>query len=684
MAQDFNTNVVINTNGEAEALETLNNLGSALNDVGGAAEGAEKSSESLRSQLRRLQAELADLDPNTEKFQELSKQTGEIKDKLNDAAEATRANAGPAFETLGNNFGLLTQRLVNLDFEGVGQSLKGIAGSISNVKFGDLANGAKSLASGFKAIGGALLNNPLFLIAAIIVGVGAALFALKDKIAPVKKAFDVLAEGVKFVTGLITSFTDAIGLTTVAADNALEQTQALLDSNVKNANAQRRKLVADAKRNNTSVEDVERQHFENLKKIYQEQLDALDNYVRQGGVLNEDQLKKQQELKAQLEGVVADQYDFETEQLVKARQAQEEADKEAAAKAKERAKQAAEEKKQREKELTATIKQIEEERLQSQLNAEAKELRQNKVKYEELLKKAGDNKELQKQVKEQEEQAKVDIEAKYAKIRAEEKAKADEKTRADAKAAEQQYQDELAELENIAFEAGLTAQQKELRALDEYYFEKIEKARQAGIDTTALEQEYANKTAEIDENYRKEKEAKDKEAAAKEKAIQDAKIQVASDAIGLLIALNDSFSGKDEASRKRAFERNKKLQIAQALISTYQGAAAAYTAAAASPITIGFPAYPFIQAGLAVAAGLAQVNKIRQTQFEGGGGGGSASIPSTGASGGGGQAGTPQSPINTSFLQNRPEQNALQAYVVEGQITDKQEAAQKVRDQSRL
>ena len=495
----------------------------------------------------------------------------------------------------------------------------------------------------------------------------------------------MLAEGVKFVTGLITSFTDAIGLTTVAADNALEQTQALLDSNVKNANAQRRKLVADAKRNNTSVEDVERQHFENLKKIYQEQLDALDNYVRQGGVLNEDQLKKQQELKAQLEGVVADQYDFETEQLVKARQAQEEADKEAAAKAKERAKQAAEEKKQREKELTAALAQAQEERLQSTLSAEQKELRQNELKFAELLKKAGNNKELQKQVKEQEEQAKVDIEAKYAKIRAEEKAKADEKTRADAKAAEQQFQDELAELENIAFEATLTAQQKELRALDEYYFEKIEKARQAGIDTTALEQEYANKTAEIDENYRKEKEAKDKEAAAKERAIQDAKVQIAADAVNVLIALNDSFSGKDEASRKRAFERNKKLQIAQALISTYQGAAAAYTAATLSPITVAFPGYPFVQAGLAVAAGLAQVNKIRQTQFEGGGGGGgSASIPSTGASGGGGQAGTPQSPINTSFLQNRPEQNPLQTYVVEGQITDKQEAAQKVRDQSRL
>ena len=682
MAQEFERKVVISTEGEAQAVE-------ALQSVDAAASGAEKSSESLRSQLRRLQRELADLDPNSEKFQELSKQTGAITDKLNDAAEATRANAGPAFESLGNNFGLLTQRLGSLDFEGVGQSLKGIAGNISNVKFGDIANGARSLAGGFKAIGTALLGNPLFAISAVVIGLGIALFALKDKIGPVKKAFDVLAEGVRFVTDLVTSFTDAIGLTTVAADNALAKTQASLDSNVRDANAQRRRMVADAKRNNTSVEDVERAHFEKMKAIYQEQINALDAYVQQGGVLTEDQVKQRQDLNNKLQEVQAEQYDFETEQIVAQRKAQEDAAKKAedAAKiAKEKADQARQEKKKREDDLTASLKQIEEERFQAQLDAEDKELRQNEVKYAELLKNAGDNKELQNQVKEQEEIARLAIVAKYDKLEAEAKAESTRKTLEAQKLAEQQYQDELAELENLAFEAGLTAQQKELRALDEYYFEKIEKAKQAGLDTTALEAEQVAKSTEINDKYRKEQEAKDKEQTDKERAIRDAKVAIAADGINLLIQLNDSFSGKDEASRKKAFERNKKLQIAQALISTYQGAASAYAAATTSPLTTVFPAYPFVQAGIAVAAGLAQVNKIRQTQYEGGGGGGggTGSIPSTGGSGGGGQAGTPQSPINTSFLQNRPEQNALQAYVVEGQITDKQEAAQKVRDQSRL
>jgi len=633
MAQDFERKVIISTEGEAQAVD-------ALKKVDDAAAGAEKSSASLRTQLRDLQRQLSDLDPNSDKFQELSKQAGELKDRMNDAAEATRANAGPAFESLGNNFGLLTDRLSNLDFEGVGQSLKGIAGNIKGVKFGDLANGAKSLAGGFKAIGTSLLGNPIFLIGAVVIGLGVALFELKDKLGPVKKAFDALAAGVKFVTDLVTGFTDAIGLTTVAADNALSQTQAMLDANVKQANATRRRMIADAKRNNTSVEDVERAHFEKMKAIYQEQLNALDLYVQQGGVLSEEQIKKRQELNDQLQAIQADQYDFETEQIVAQRKAQEDAAKEAAAKAKERAEQRKREAAERKKLEEDTAKELDE--ITKQLEAENL---------------------------------------------AEEKAALEARKAALVKANEDRIRIED-EFYKAQAEVTQTAQEKEIADAVAHFEELAAAYDAAGQDTAELQKKLNRELSDINDKYRKEeKDKKDADALEeknRKKDLRDAEFSLAAQSLDLLFQLNDSFSGKDEASRKRAFERNKKLQIAQALISTYQGATAAYAAAAASPITVAFPGYPFVQAGLAVAAGVAQVNKIRQTQFEGGGGGGSSSIPSTGASGGGGQSGTPQSPINTSFLQNRPDQNALQAYVIAGQVTDKQEVAQKIKDQSRL
>lgn len=654
MAQEFERKVVISTEGEAQAVE-------ALQSVDAAASGAEKSSESLRSQLRRLQRELAELDPNSEKFQELSKQTGDITDRLNDAAEATRANAGPAFESLGNNFSLLTQRLGSLDFEGASQSLKGIAGNIKNVKFGEFAGGIKQMGGALASVGKALLTNPIFLIGAAIAaavvyskellslvdGVSSAeedaLKASQDRAKAQEDSLNAIGEQENILKLQGKSEKEILQLKVKQSEQAIQAAEIALEQQKQLKDQQ----VAAATRNRDILQGLIQFLFMPLSLILAG-FDTLTEKAKEWGIISEETYNKIGNLREGFSKTTAELL-FDPEEVAKEGDA-----------AVVEAQKNLDRLKNQQAGFQLQIKAID-----KQAADDAKKLRDEKLAEE---KKAAD-----------------ELAEKNKKI-AEETAEREKAARIFKRQAEQQLQDELAEIENLAYEAGLTARQKELRALDEYYFEKIEKAKQAGIDTTALEAEQAAKVKEIDDKYRKEKEAADKEQADKERAIRDSKVAMAAQGIDLLIQLNDSFSGKDEASRKKAFERNKKLQIAQALISTYQGASAAYAAAAASPLTTVFPAYPFVQAGLAVAAGLAQVNKIRQTQFEGGGGGGggTGSIPSTGASGGGGQAGTPQSPINTSFLQNRPEQNALQAYVVEGQITDKQEAAQKIKDQSRL
>lgn len=75
----------------------------------------------------------------------------------------------------------------------------------------------------------------------------------------------------------------------------------------------------------------------------------------------------------------------------------------------------------------------------------------------------------------------------------------------------------------------------------------------------------------------------------------------------------------------------KAVGIAQATFSAIEGAQNAFTTAAKSPITTLFPAYPFVQAGLAAGFGALQVSKIA-----------SAQTPSVSASGGvsGGGAGS--------------------------------------------
>jgi hypothetical protein len=74
-----------------------------------------------------------------------------------------------------------------------------------------------------------------------------------------------------------------------------------------------------------------------------------------------------------------------------------------------------------------------------------------------------------------------------------------------------------------------------------------------------------------------------------------------------------------EAVRKKHFENQKKLNTAMALIQTFQAVTGALTAGG-NPIKLA-SGQQFVEAGIALAMGLANVAKIRSTQYMGGGGG---------------------------------------------------------------
>ena len=144
--------------------------------------------------------------------------------------------------------------------------------------------------------------------------------------------------------------------------------------------------------------------------------------------------------------------------------------------------------------------------------------------------------------------------------------------------------------------------------------------------------------------------------------------------------LNNAFAKDNEASQRKAFEINKKLQIAQALIQTYQGVQAIFATSAANPLSIPFPAYPYIQSGIALATGLANIQNIRKQQFSGGSAGGSF------GSGGGGNFGGSQAPqlspiTNTSTL---VPQEAQQVYVTETDISNTQNKVAVIEGQATI
>ncbi len=148
-------------------------------------------------------------------------------------------------------------------------------------------------------------------------------------------------------------------------------------------------------------------------------------------------------------------------------------------------------------------------------------------------------------------------------------------------------------------------------------------------------------------------------------------IDSAFETLDLISNITELFGKKGEKQAKRAFEVQKAAQIATTLGTTYLSATQAY---ASQFLPLPDPSSPVrggIAAGLAVAAGLANVAKIASQKFEGGGATGGTSVSGS----------VPDAPTAPQFnvvgdsgvnqlaqLQQQP----TQAYVVSGEVTTAQ------------
>ena len=154
----------------------------------------------------------------------------------------------------------------------------------------------------------------------------------------------------------------------------------------------------------------------------------------------------------------------------------------------------------------------------------------------------------------------------------------------------------------------------------------------------------------------------------------DARSQLTIQAFSALRQLNRAFAGEGEAQARKAFQRNKALSYATAIVNTAQ----AVTDALAKDAT--FPGSRFIAATAAGVAGAAQVAAISKTQFR------SRNTPDvTSISGPGTGPGAPTAPqLDLGFLGGGAGQDTLRAYVVAENVSNAQQANQKILDQTTL
>ena len=138
-----------------------------IGTVGDLAAG--KSMSELKTTLKQLQNEFAKV--NMETDPELANRyavaIGGIRDRMTSLNEqANTFAAGSQFEIFGNQVSLAKDQLMNLDFEGVTETLNTMNMALKNgsLNFAGFGKAFQSLGAVFKTVGTQLLTNPIFLI----------------------------------------------------------------------------------------------------------------------------------------------------------------------------------------------------------------------------------------------------------------------------------------------------------------------------------------------------------------------------------------------------------------------------------------------------------------------------------------------------------------------------------------
>lgn len=216
---------------------------------------------------------------------------------------------------------------------------------------------------------------------------------------------------------------------------------------------------------------------------------------------------------------------------------------------------------------------------------------------------------------------------------------------------------------------------QKLAIIQKYADAEAEKRRKISEERTQIQAKTLadiNKKEEKSQNYLFDLQAQafakqlelDKKEKERIKQLNEYRVQAVKDGLQTISNLAELFAGKSEKQQKRAFQVQKAVNIANAVIDTYK---AANTALASSP-----PPFNYIAMAAAITAGLVNVKKIASQQFQSSssssGGGGTPSAPEVA------QAAPQFNTIGSSGINQlaQLQQQPVQAYVVSGEVTSAQ------------
>jgi hypothetical protein len=650
-AQEMVLKLSFNDDGTFQGLEEINQ---ELQKVDNTSKDTAKGFTSAKAELRALQNQMQQMDKSSEEFKKASARAAQLKDDISDLSAEISANAGNAFEGLSNNIGLFGSRLLSLDLAGAGQALKNMGTNVSKIDFKTLKNEIGGLVSGFASLAKAIIANPILLLAGVIALVIAnfeelvkffpaiesglsgineqereSLALSKQKADASQKAYENLSLQENSLKLQGKSEREILNIKIKALETAIADRKAQLAITEKQAITQ----VQTAKRNREILEGVIRFLTAPLQLL----LTAIDEIAKVIGV-DSNLAEGFTDLAA---GLLIDPQELETE-LNKTIQENKDA-----------------------------ITKMESDYAGLQLSIKAIDKKASDDKKEKLQKEVDEYEKAQQEI--------TDLLGKWDEERLAEEAKTDAERRKayqDRRDAEIKAEDDKFKSLNAIQES---AKEKEITAAIEASESLYALAGQDAAAEALIAENLAKQILDINKKYADEELKIEEEKDKKKQELRMQNIakafEMADLALGALMDLNNAAAKGDEASQRKAFNRNKMLQKAQATIAMASGIVQ-QLAVPKDQLT----GMNFVKAAAVAAAGVANIVKINQTQFNGGGSGGSNGNLNEPTGGG---ANAPAIDFSGGqFNTNAP--GTVETYVLAGNVANALEARQKIIDQANL
>lgn len=208
--------------------------------------------------------------------QETTQRMAAMRDSIGDVGDKIRTLEGTPVERLKGSFDLLKEGIMNLDFDKLKIGADGFMNALTPVKDGKLVSGfagmsgalsnlggmVKNVGTTFTNLGRSLLTNPIFLLAAAVAAIVAVLLILLNKLGLLKPIMDAIGKATEFVVNAFNALTDAMGLTSIAAE---KEAEAVKQAEEKKAKA--REKGVEASKKSAEIE----------KEFQYEQLETIEN-----------------------------------------------------------------------------------------------------------------------------------------------------------------------------------------------------------------------------------------------------------------------------------------------------------------------------------------------------------------------------------------------------------------------